>query len=167
MNTTVERACYERARSVALREQAELLSQRLVDALRSSPARSIASGDTFALRLARVRPAVALARHSISRWLEQRGVAAEHVHVIVLAASEACANAVEHPVSSSHAAFDVEAAHRDDEVVVVVRDSGHWRPEATNDARGRGLRMIRSLMTEVEVVRGENGTEIVMRRRLD
>jgi anti-sigma regulatory factor (Ser/Thr protein kinase) len=166
-NAAVERARRTRARSIELRERSEALSQQLVDKLRRSPGPAFGDvGDTFALRLARLRPTVALLRHSLGRWLEQRGVPAEHVRDLTLAASEASANAVEHPVAG-HGAFEVEATHRADEVVIVVRDSGGWRPESSSEARGRGLRMIRSLMSEVDVVRSEHGTEIVMRRRLD
>jgi anti-sigma regulatory factor (Ser/Thr protein kinase) len=167
-NTTVERARSTRARSIELRERSEELAKRLVDALRDSDARSLEfTGDTFFLRLARVRPAVALARHSLGCWLEQRGVAADRVHDLVLAASEACANAVEHPVASRDAAFELEANHSADEVTIVVRDFGRWRAEEINQARGRGLQLIKSLTTEVDVVRGTRGTEIVMRCRLD
>ena len=167
-NTAVERARSARARSIELRERSEELSQRLVDALRSSPARPLdMQGDTFVLRLARVRPVVALVRHSLGRWLEQRGVAPDRVHDLMLAASEACANAVEHPVGARDAAFEFQANHSADEVTIVVRDFGRWRAEEVNEARGRGLRLIKLLMTDVVVVRSGQGTEIVMRRRLD
>jgi anti-sigma regulatory factor (Ser/Thr protein kinase) len=167
INATVERARSERARSVALRKRSEQLAQRLVDALRNSGTPLLdLSDDRFSLRLARIRPAVALLRYSLARWLEPRGVGADHVRDLTLAASEACENAVEHPIAA-RGAFEVEAVCRDDEVVIVVRDSGGWRPESASEARRRGLRLIRSLMTEVEVVRSDGGTEIVMRRRLD
>lgn len=167
IKTTVERARCERARSVALGKRSEQLAQRLVDAIRNSPAQLLdPSEDRFSLRLARVRPAVALLRYSLARWLELRGVAADQAHDLTLAASEACANAVEHPIAA-RGAFEVEAVCRDDEVVIAVRDSGGFRPESVSEARGRGLQLIQSLMTDVEVVRSESGTEIVMRRRLD
>lgn len=166
-DTVVERARSTRARSVELRARSEALSQQLVEKLRGSPGPAFGgAGETFALRLARVRPAVALLRHSLGCWLEQRGVAAEHVRDLTLAASEASANAVEHPVAG-HGAFEVEAVYRPDEVVIVVRDYGGWKAESSSEARGRGLRMIRSLMSDVDLVRREHGTEIVMRRRLD
>ena len=157
-NTAVERARSVRARSIELRERSEELSQRVVDALRSSPARCLD---------VQGRPAVALVRHSLGRWLEQRGVAADRVHDLMLAASEACANAVEHPVGARDAAFEFQANHSADEVTIVVRDFGRWRAEEVNEARGRGLRLIKLLMTDVDVVRSGRGTEIVMRRLLD
>jgi anti-sigma regulatory factor (Ser/Thr protein kinase) len=166
MNAAVERARSERTRSSALRERSELLTQQLVDKLRQYPGELGGNGDVFSLRLARLRPTVSLFRHSFRRWLEQRGLADDDVRDLTLAASEACANAVEHPVAA-RGAFEVEAVRRTDEIVVVVRDFGGWRPESLNEARGRGLQLIRSLMTDVDVAHREHGTEIVMRRRLD
>jgi hypothetical protein len=50
-------------------------------------------------------------------------------------------------------------------VTLVVRDFGRWRAEELSEARG--LQMIESLMTDLDVVRSGRGMEIVMRRRLD
>jgi anti-sigma regulatory factor (Ser/Thr protein kinase) len=166
-DSVIERAQRLRVRSQELREHSELLSQQTVERLRLVDAPPFgASGNNFALRIARIRPAVALLRDCLGRWLESRGVDRERGHEIVLACSEACANAIEHPLADSYA-VEVEASHRAGEVVVVVRDFGRWRPERASDARGRGLQMMRSLMSEVDVRQGETGTEIVMRERLD
>jgi anti-sigma regulatory factor (Ser/Thr protein kinase) len=170
MDGTTERAHSERERSLELRRRSELLSRQLVDSLRQLGWRTRRpfgeSGDTFSLRLARVAPAVALLRDSLSRWLERRGVDREVVYDIALASSEACANAVEHPIGAVDQAFVVEARHRGDEVEIVVRDSGRWRSGPDDETRGRGMAIIRSVMSEVEVVQQDNGTTLVMRRRL-
>ena len=72
---------------------------------------------------------------------------------------------------SRRQAFEV-AAHLDPNAIeVAVRDFGRWRAtrrrRSTLTTRGRGLVMIRSLMDEAKVVRGESGTCVTMRRRLD
>ena len=167
MNSAIDRARSERTRSQELKERSELLAQHLVDTLRKVAGRPFGqSGETFKLRVSRMRPAVALLRHDLGRWLEQQGVEPEQAAEITLACSEACANAVEHPIAG-HGGFEVEAAHSDGEVVVVVRDSGHWRSGPTRETRGRGMPIIRALMTDVEVTHGAEGTEIIMRRRLE
>lgn len=167
-DSVIERARRERFRSRELRQRSEWLSQQTVKRLCVLDGVAFgASEDSFFLRIARVRPAVALLRHCLGLWLEQRDVDRELASEIVLACSEACANAVEHPLAAAHGAFEVEAAHGPAEVVVVVRDSGRWRPAQASDARGRGLQMIQSLMTEAGVRQRDSGTEIVMRRRLD
>jgi anti-sigma regulatory factor (Ser/Thr protein kinase) len=168
MDGAAERARSERIRSGQLREKSEQLSQRVVDNLRRYQGPPFGdAGDTFRLRLARIRPAVALLRHDLSRWLEYRGVDSNDINDIALACSEACANAVEHPVCSTDRAFVVEAIHRDDRVEIVVRDSGRWRSAPAVDTRGRGTQMIRNLMSDVEVVHEPEGTAVVMRRYLD
>src|SRR5215468_1253317 len=153
MDGVAERARSERMRSGQLRKRSEQLSQRVVDNLRRYEGRPFGdAGDTFRLRLARLRPAVALLRHDLSRWLEYRGVESSDIQDIALACSEACANAVEHPVLSTDRAFIVEAVHRGDRLEVVVRDSGHWRSAPSVDTRGRGTQMIRDLMSDVSVL---------------
>jgi anti-sigma regulatory factor (Ser/Thr protein kinase) len=153
------------ARSRSLQDRAATLTELLVTNLDERPLGD--RGERFSLRLARILPAVGLARRAIERWLERRGVPQQDIHEISLACSEACANAVEHPVASGGGAFEIEARLGPEEVTIVVRDSGRWRAEEANEARGRGLQLIGRLMTAVDVVRSENGTAIVMRRRLD
>ena len=48
---------------------------------------------------------------------------------------------------------------------VTVSDHGHWREKRDSD-RGRGLDLIRGLMDEVEVIPGDDGTTVKMRKRL-
>jgi anti-sigma regulatory factor (Ser/Thr protein kinase) len=87
------------------------------------------------------------------------------VRDVALAFSEACANAVQHPVRPRRNAFDVEATCTADEIRLAVRDYGSWRPQRGDDVtRGRGLLMIRRLMDDAQVERTEDGTRIVMRR---
>jgi anti-sigma regulatory factor (Ser/Thr protein kinase) len=167
MDGVAERARSERIRSGQLRRRSEQVSQLVVDNLRRYQGPPFGdAGDTFRLRLPRMRAAVALLRHDLSRWLECRGVNRNDIQDIALACSEACANAVEHPVLSTDRAFIVEAVHREDRLEIVVRDSGHWSSTPTVDTRGRGTQMIRDLMSDVAVLHEPEGTAVVMRRRL-
>jgi anti-sigma regulatory factor (Ser/Thr protein kinase) len=111
---------------------------------------------------------LALVRHELCRWLEQEGVPPEAIADIVLACSEACANAMEHPRSSGRAAFELAVQLRLGTIELAVRDFGSWQPgeNGDNGERGRGLDMIRSLMDEVSIVKSAEGTELTMRRRL-
>ena len=52
-----------------------------------------------------------------------------------------------------------------DLVTLRVRDYGSWRAPR-GQHRGRGLKLIDALMEDVEIERGEDGTEILMRRRI-
>jgi anti-sigma regulatory factor (Ser/Thr protein kinase) len=159
-----------RARSQELRRDAHEQAARFVGRLRGRAiGRPLGDfGDTFVLHVAQLDVAVGLVRSELSRWLEQRGVGYTDRREIALACSEACANAVEHPVHPARRKVEVRASHRDDAVEVVVRDFGGWRPKARDEAdgRGRGLSMIRAVMDDVYVEESERGTVIGMRRRL-
>jgi GAF domain-containing protein/anti-sigma regulatory factor (Ser/Thr protein kinase) len=112
------------------------------------------------------RPSVlADVRSALRRWLMDRGASPEELTEITIAVSEACANAVEHAYSPTPQTFELLATAEADEVIVTVRDQGHWRPPRGED-RGRGLTIIGAAMGEVDVNRTDNGTEVVMRRRL-
>jgi anti-sigma regulatory factor (Ser/Thr protein kinase)/putative methionine-R-sulfoxide reductase with GAF domain len=104
-------------------------------------------------------------RRVVRRWLHERGAGGGELAEITLAVNEACSNAIEHAYSPSPATFELSASVTGDQVVIAVRDRGHWRPPRGDD-RGRGLTIIETVMDEVEVNPTEQGTEIVMRRRL-
>ena len=50
-------------------------------------------------------------------------------------------------------------------MVVRVRDYGSWRAPR-GQHRGRGLKLIDALMEDVRIERGEQGTVVMMRRRI-
>jgi PAS domain S-box-containing protein len=105
-------------------------------------------------------------RQALRRWLGENGGDDETSYDVVLAVSEACANAIEHPVGRRDRFVDVEATLADDVVHLRVRDTGTWRAEAEPPRRGRGLMLMRSVMDDVAVARSRAGTEIRMTRRL-
>jgi anti-sigma regulatory factor (Ser/Thr protein kinase) len=51
-------------------------------------------------------------------------------------------------------------------VIVTVRDRGGWRPPRGRD-RGRGIPLMKALMETVEVRQDEEGTTVVLTRRLE
>jgi anti-sigma regulatory factor (Ser/Thr protein kinase) len=154
-----------RRESALLQERSELITDLLVSTLleteRLPPAET---EERFSLRAARVRAAVRLVRARLRSWLERSGVGPEDTADILLACSEACANAVEHPVEPKRHLFEVEARQTPTEIELAVRDFGTWREDQSEAFRGRGLRMIRALMDATEIVTAENETTTVMRR---
>nr|WP_269204612.1 SpoIIE family protein phosphatase [Motilibacter deserti] len=109
-------------------------------------------------------------RRSLGEWLAAQGVPTPVCGDVVLAASEAVANAVEHGCAGGPGLVRVSAGierHADrPQVVVTVSDDGRWREAgAAVPERGRGLRIMRGLMDDVQVMAGE-GTTVVLRRAL-
>ena len=155
----------------------EGLCTRLIDALLTGTRRH----DDVALVAARVHaPAIAplrlwfaaradqlaVVREAMRSWLASAGVDAGDGEVVVLAAGELCANAVEHAYpAGSDAAVEVALA-RDPGggLTLVVRDRGRWRPPpADPGSRGRGLSIVRALMHAVDIDEGADGTTVSVR----
>jgi anti-sigma regulatory factor (Ser/Thr protein kinase) len=104
-------------------------------------------------------------RRVIRRWLRRRGAGDDDTDEITLAVNEACANAIEHAYAPTPARFNLRASAQDGEIRISVTDTGRWRtPRGRN--RGRGLRIMRAASDSVAVNSGEDGTEIVLRRKL-
>jgi GAF domain-containing protein/anti-sigma regulatory factor (Ser/Thr protein kinase) len=151
----------------------------LCDAVARGDARGHAPEDDVAVLAARVEPlpdrlrtswaanpdALAGMRPVLRRWLQRWPATQDEIYDITVAVQEASANAVEHAYAPGAATFEVDAEHDDGLITVTVRDRGHWRaPRGSH--RGRGLGMMRALMDSVDVQQGEDGTVVVLRRRL-
>jgi anti-sigma regulatory factor (Ser/Thr protein kinase) len=122
-------------------------------------------GDHLATRWPVTPDSLAPIRYLLQRWLLNRGVVEQRAYDIVVAAQEACANAVEHAYGPSSAEFELDARWDDGVVTITVSDHGQWRePRGTN--RGRGLPLMRALMDEVEVHHDDGGTSVTLTRRL-
>lgn len=104
-------------------------------------------------------------RRDLAAWLDRTGVQRDERDAIVLAVHEAAANAIQHAGSQ----VTVRGARDEDKVIVVVSNSGRWsggKPEAEID-RGRGLTIMRGLMSHLDVARMPDQTTIRMRLDLD
>ena len=116
------------------------------------------------LRLPATPHSLDIARDALRLWLASAPLSEEQAHEVVLAAWEACANAVEHPQEVRAPVFVLAARAGDDRVLIDVTDSGHWRNGRSHPDRGLGLHLIRSVMTSVSVLRGEDGTRVHMEK---
>jgi GAF domain-containing protein/anti-sigma regulatory factor (Ser/Thr protein kinase) len=109
--------------------------------------------------------ALADMRSSLRDWLARCQVAQRVAEDIVLASSEACANAVEHAEHPTRTVFDLRAQKVGDEIVVSVRDYGRWRePRVGESDRGFGLTLIENMVDTVEITRLAGGTVVQLRR---
>jgi GAF domain-containing protein/anti-sigma regulatory factor (Ser/Thr protein kinase) len=118
------------------------------------------------LRLPRDSRSLDLVRDALRVWLQDAPVTQLEAHDIVLATWEACANAVEHPDRGANGSFQVRTELHDSLVRVSVKDTGRWLPERERPDRGLGLRLIRSVMTSVEIDVTEKGTTVRLEKAL-
>jgi anti-sigma regulatory factor (Ser/Thr protein kinase) len=110
--------------------------------------------------------AVSDARRVVRAWLTSNGVTRVDSFDVLVATSEAFANAVQHAYGLEEGTVEIEGALDRDALEISVRDQGCWQPRAVANGGGRGLAMMRALMDSVEVDADAGGTEVRMTRRL-
>ena len=103
----------------------------------------------------------------IKQRAQNLGFERKAVEEIRLAVIEACINAWEHSESPDRRIY-LNFLCDQDKMLVMVRDFGHWRhePSTRDDPSGTGLRLMRSLMDDVQLKRTEGGTFVHMQRVL-
>jgi GAF domain-containing protein/anti-sigma regulatory factor (Ser/Thr protein kinase) len=102
-------------------------------------------------------------RADLRAWLERSGMPMETVEDVVLACTEAASNAIEHAYIGRIGDVHVVAQRQNGVLELSVSDDGRWRHPRPDDARGRGLELVRALVREVDVEQGEGGTTVRMR----
>ncbi len=123
-------------------------------------------GETLSIALPAKPASLASMRRALSQWLRLAGASEAEVYEMLVAAGEACANAVAHAHSAvADAPFNLAADRDGPQIRIVVSDSGTWRPPG-EASRGRGLPLMRELMDETTIEPGSEGTTVTMSRRL-
>jgi anti-sigma regulatory factor (Ser/Thr protein kinase)/putative methionine-R-sulfoxide reductase with GAF domain len=119
----------------------------------------------LSLKLPAEPPVLSDMRRLLRRWLHSHSVQDHDSREIIMAVNEVCANAIEHAYSPAAAEFELRATRNDGELAFVVTDTGQWRAPR-GEHRGRGLKLVRAAMDEVEIDSSDSGTAVIMRRRL-
>ncbi len=107
-------------------------------------------------------------RMALDEWLHGVGAAGEDVPAVHLAVVEAATNCIEHAYRGTSGWMWLDAVlDGAGRLRVTVTDHGRWRiPPSGPDHRGRGLRLMHSLMDSVDVHRSDRGTTVTMSRTL-
>ena len=125
------------------------------------------AGPSLHLRL-QARPEAAFGlRQQLRLWLDELGAKPTDASDICLAATEALANAVEHPYQPSARLIEVAGSISDRVVTITIHDFGSWRDLRQREEGGYGFPMMRKLMDAVEVHTSAEGTSVTLQRRLD
>ena len=103
-------------------------------------------------------------RRELRGFLDATALSADAIEDLVLAASEAANNAIEHAQQPTKPFFDVCAVVDDGAVTIVIRDHGGWRQPTSPSIRGRGLAMMGAL-ADTTVTAGSHGTTVTIRSR--
>ncbi|MGH2629191.1 MAG: SpoIIE family protein phosphatase [Actinomycetota bacterium] len=110
--------------------------------------------------------ALATVRAAVDAWLEDLHPPSALREDLVLAVSEASANAVEHAYRRGRTGEITIEGTKGRDVVLRVIDRGSWRGSGGDPSRGRGMHIMRSLVNDMEVERRADGTTIILRRSL-
>jgi anti-sigma regulatory factor (Ser/Thr protein kinase)/PAS domain-containing protein len=108
---------------------------------------------------------LAVLRRTLKGWLAAAAVPHDLAADLVAAANEACSNSIEHAYRDNDDAGRVRmsATCDIDTVVIVVADTGSWKPRASDPGyRGRGIDMMRALTEELDIDHSESGTTVRM-----
>lgn len=117
-------------------------------------------------------------RRAIAEYLNEIGADQDHVDDVILALDEACANVIRHAFPDQRDAdFRLMAEICDEDVRLSIEDDGigfspddlDLGPDDTILTSGRGLDIIRKVMTSVEVrspTESGSGTRLQMHKRL-
>ncbi len=104
---------------------------------------------------------------ALRRRLRERllvmGMSKEDAFDVVLAVSEATANAMEHAADPTSPSISVTATPADGRVVLSVKDYGRWKDAAPEHERGRGLGLIEALLEAPSIERSPEGTIVTFR----
>ncbi|GIH94295.1 SpoIIE family protein phosphatase [Planobispora siamensis] len=108
-------------------------------------------------------------RKALRDWLGRCDLSSAMVQRVLVAAGEACANAIEHGHRQAPGrTVRLRAVATAGDLHLTVVDSGRWKtpqPEA-NSHRGRGIALMRALMHEVSIAPGAAGTTVDMHARI-
>lgn len=108
-------------------------------------------------------------RKTLRSWLDRCDLPPSTVQNVLVAAGEACANAIEHGHRDAPGdAIHIRAEAFVDNLRLTIADTGRWKapqPEL-NTHRGRGMRLMRALMQQVTITPGPSGTTVDMHTRI-
>jgi anti-sigma regulatory factor (Ser/Thr protein kinase) len=109
--------------------------------------------------------AAARLRRDLRRSLREAGVPDDVADDVVIVASEAVNNAVEHAQDPSRPQVDVHVGLAGGTLTLRVRDYGAWRARRPSMDRGHGSSLM-SALADVRIDPGPDGTTVTLTRRL-
>jgi anti-sigma regulatory factor (Ser/Thr protein kinase) len=108
--------------------------------------------------------ALAPLRHALAAWLDRRDMSERSREAVILATHEAVANAIQHSGTADR--IRVWADAKPDGLTIEVSDAGAWRipDDPPPLERGRGLNLIRSLVSDATILTDAGGTTVRLRQ---
>lgn len=116
----------------------------------------------FAQEVPAVPEQLPLLRDALESWLSRAGCSRERIERLLLAASEAVTNSIEHAYPDGPGPVRLTADMYDDRTIrMTVTDHGRWRPvDPQPTPRGRGVFMMQECGDDVRIRSSEAGTTV-------
>lgn len=143
-----------------------------VHTIATAPAPTAGEALVSAFRVPATLGSLAFVRGALALMLDRRPLGADGAGRMLLAASEAVSNAIEHGSSGQDAEVEVRVAARPDGATLTVIDQGRPgerpridlrpMPPSPSETRGRGLMIMRALSDEIAVEPAGDGTCVRM-----
>ena len=112
---------------------------------------------------------LASVRATLRSWLSTCDIGAKTLQDVLVAAGEACANAIEHGHRHSPGQqVRLRAVSTANQLRLTITDTGRWRTSQPGDRahRGHGIALMRALMQQVTIEHGPAGTTVDMSLRI-
>ncbi|HUR85124.1 MAG TPA: SpoIIE family protein phosphatase [Solirubrobacteraceae bacterium] len=118
---------------------------------------------SFATEMRAAASELGALRDALRAWLAEFGATDREIGDVLVAAGEACSNAIEHSGAATDATIRIRARVSDGELLVTIADRGTWRAARAPADRGHGMRLMRMLMDTVRISATHVGTIIELR----
>ncbi len=106
-------------------------------------------------------------RNALRDWLSRCALPSHTVHGVLVAAGEACANAIEHGHRSNPSGpVELRAEAYADRLRLTIADTGRWKSPTADTDRGRGVNLMRAMMQHVDINSSIDGTTVDMYTRI-
>ncbi|WP_285776873.1 SpoIIE family protein phosphatase [Microtetraspora sp. NBRC 13810] len=107
-------------------------------------------------------------RSALRAWLTRCDLHPSQIQKVLVAAGEACANAIEHGHRHTPGhTVRLYAAATVSDLRVTVTDTGYWKvPGSPSPHRGRGITLMHAMMHQVTIKPGPAGTTVEMHTRI-
>ncbi|GAA3028985.1 ATP-binding protein [Actinokineospora globicatena] len=123
------------------------------------------SAGSWSLSVPGVPASVAVTRRTLRSWLTKSGIACGLIDDVVLCASEAVTNAIQHGYRGAEGTVLVSVHLADEGVVLTVVDEGDWLPtqDGIGVSHGWGLPLIEAICRTVDLTRTLGKTVLTAR----
>ncbi len=103
-----------------------------------------------------------VAREALRHYAQCHGIGSERQFNLLAASGEAIANAIEHGAHVPGDTFSIDMQIERGEIMLRIESSGRWRTSVPREERGRGMQIMRSCSSHVDIMSSQNRTYVTL-----